>query len=108
MNEQDTLIQLLKITERLSAQVDSMDVRLSKIESVVNNDIRQDQRLSVIESSLARGSSKFTSIENRLRVLEEAEGKKAKAVVTEVIKYVGTTIMGFILAAIVFYIKAQI
>lgn len=108
MNEQDTLIQLLKITERLSAQVDSMDVRLSKIESVVNNDIRQDQRLSVIESSLARGTSKFAAIEDRLRTLEEAEGKKAKAVVTEVIKYIGTAAAGFILAAAAFYIKAQI
>lgn len=100
MNEQDTLIQLLKTTERLSTQMDSIDTRLTKIESVVNNDIRQDQRLGVIEL-------KLNDIERRIRTLEEIDGKKAKTIVTEVIKYVGTAVMGFIIAAITFYIKSR-
>lgn len=105
MEVQDTLVQLLQITERLSTKVDQLDKRMSKIESVVNNDIRQDQRLDQIELSLKRGNEKFRELEDRLDTLEGIEGERAKKVMAKVVGYIGTTMLGFIGAAIMFYIK---
>lgn len=100
MNEQDSLIQLLKVTERLGTQMDNIDKRLTKIEAVVTNDIKQDQRLASIEISLGRGNAKFQKIEDRLNKLEQAEGNKAKALWSRVLSYCITAFLGFIIALI--------
>lgn len=105
MDTNDTLIQLLKNVERLSTQFDTMDSRLSKIESVVNNDIKQDQRIGSIEISLQRGNAKFQKIEDRLNALEDADGNKAKKLVSQVVSYLITLVLGFAASAAVFYIK---
>lgn len=104
MDTNDTLIQLLKNVERLSTQFDTMDTRLLKIENVVNNDIRQDQRLSSIETSLQRGNAKFQKIEDRLNALEDAEGNKAKRLVNQVVSYLITAVLGFAVSAVMFYL----
>ena len=104
MNTDETLIQLLQITSKLSTQVETMDKRMSKIESVVSNDIRQDERLSSIEQSLRRGNEKFASIEGRLNALEDVDGNKAKNVLKTVCNYILTAVLGFITASVGFYI----
>lgn len=104
METEGTLIQLLKITERLSEQVEQLDRRMSKIEDVVNNDVRQDQRLNSIEMSLKRGNEKFNRIEERLNILEDADGNKAKTLLNKVASYLLTALLGFIAAAVAAYI----
>lgn len=104
MNVEETLVQLLQTNSKLLAQVEAMDCRLSKIESVVSNDIRQDERLAQVESSLRRGNEKFAKIEKRLDALEDADGNKAKSVLKTVGNYLLTAAMGFIAAAVWFYI----
>ena len=100
-----TLRELLKETSKLVGQVESIDKRMDKIEDVVTNDVRQDERLTNIEQSLHRGSVKFSSIESRLNNLEDADGNKAKNVLKTVGSYVITTLLSFITAAIIFYIS---
>lgn len=100
----DTLIQLLKLTSQLSEKVDNMDKRMDKIESVVTNDVRQDQRLESIESSLKRGNEKFARIEERLNALEDVEGDKAKRIVHTVGNYLLTAGVTFIITCVGFYI----
>lgn len=104
MNTDETLIQLLQLTSKLSTQVEAMDARMSKIESVVSNDIRQDERIASIEQSLRRGKDKFANIESRLGRLEEADGNKAKSVLRTICNYLLTAGIGFILSAVGFYI----
>lgn len=103
MDTNDTLIQLLKVTERLSTQMKTLDERLSKLESVMSNDIKQDQRLNSVEISLQRGNQKFINIEERLKALESLEGDKAKKMWNQIISYGLTTLLGFIVSAVVFY-----
>ncbi len=100
-----TLQELLKVTSKLVGQVDSIDKRMDKIENVVMNDIRQDERLSSIEQSLRRGNEKFLAIEARLNNLEDADGNKAKGVLKTTGSYILTTLLSFITAAIIFYIS---
>lgn len=100
-----TLRELLKVTSKLVGQVESIDKRMDKIENVVTNDVRQDERLTNIEQSLRRGNEKFLSIESRLNNLEDADGNKAKNVLKTVGSYVITTLLSFITAAIIFYIS---
>ena len=104
MNDTDTLVQLLQLTSKLSTQVESMDERMRKIESVVSNDIRQDERITTIEDSLKRGSAKFKEIEARLKNIENADGEKAKTIVRAVLNYALSAGAGFLLAALSFYI----
>ena len=104
MNDTDTLVQLLQLTSKLSTQVESMDERMRKIESVVSNDIRQDERITTIEDSLKRGSAKFKEIEVRLKNIENADGEKAKNIVRAVLNYALSAGALFLLAALIFYI----
>lgn len=104
MNDNDTLIQLFQLTSKLSAQMEAMDKRMSKIEAVVSNDVRQDERIASIEQSLRRGNEKFASIEDRLSILENTEGNKAKTIIKTVGNYLLTACSGFVLSALVFYI----
>ena len=104
MNDTDTLVQLLQLTSKLSTQVESMDERMRKIESVVSNDIRQDERITTIEDSLKRGSAKFKEIESRLKNIENADGEKAKTIVRAVLNYALSAGAGFLLAALSCYI----
>lgn len=99
-----TLRELLKVTSKLVGQVESIDKRMDKIEDVVTNDVRQDERLTNIEKSLHRGSAKFSSIESRLNNLEDADGNKAKNVLKTVGSYVLTTLLSFCVAAIGFFV----
>lgn len=101
---ENTLQELLKVTSKLVGQVDSIDKRMDKIENVVMNDVRQDERLSSIEQSLRRGNEKFSSIESRLNSLEDADGNKAKGVLKVVGSYVLTTLLSFCIAAIGFFV----
>lgn len=110
-NSGDTLIQLLKLTSRMTEKVDNVDKRMDKIdkrmdkiESVVTNDVRQDQRLESIETSLKRGNEKFARIEERLNVLEDADGNKAKSIIHTVCNYLLTVGVTFIITCIGFYI----
>lgn len=104
MDNNETLIQVLQITSKLSAQFETLNARLDKIESVATNDVRQDQRLTSIEESLQRGHTRFGNIEDRLKVLESAEGNKAKSVLKTVYSYLITAGLSFIITAIGFYI----
>lgn len=99
-----TLRELLKLTAKLSGQVESIDKRMDKIENVVTNDVRQDERLASIEQSLRRGNEKFASIEARLNTLEDAEGNKARNVIKSISNYLLTAALGFIISAVGFYI----
>jgi predicted nucleic acid-binding Zn-ribbon protein len=101
---QTTLQELLKVTSKLVGQVESIDKRMDKIENVVANDVRQDERIASIESSLHRGSEKFAALEQRIGVLEDADGNKAKQALKTVGNYLLTAIAGFIISAIGFYI----
>ena len=100
-----TLRELLKVTSKLVGQVELIDKRMDKIETVATNDVRQDERLTNIEQSLHRGHAKFLAIESRLNKLEDADGNKAKNVLKIVGSYVVTTILSFITAAIIFYVS---
>lgn len=100
-----TLQELLKVTSKLVGQVESIDKRMDKIESVVMNDVRQDERLSSIELSLKRGNDKFQALEDRINALEDADGNKAKGVLKTTGSYILTTLLSFITAAVIFYIS---
>lgn len=99
-----TLRELLQLTSKLAGQVESIDKRMDKIENVVTNDVRQDERISSIEASLHRGSEKFAALEHRIDILEDADGNKAKSVLRVVGNYLLTACIGFIIASISFYI----
>lgn len=99
-----TLRELLQLTSKLAGQVESIDKRMDKIENVVTNDVRQDERISAIESSLHRGSEKFASLEQRISALEDVDGDKAKQALKTVGNYLLTALVGFILSAVGFYI----
>ena len=96
-NLDDVLIKLLQLTSQVTEKVDSLDKRMNKIESVVTNDIRQDQRLEDIETSLKEGDERFTAIENRLDVLE-------KSIIKTICNYLLTAGLTFIVTCIGFYI----
>lgn len=101
---QTTLQELLKVTSKLVGQVESIDKRMDKIESVVMNDVRQDERLASIELSLKRGNDKFQTLEGRINALEDADGNKAKNILKSVGNYILTAVLGFIVASVGFYI----
>lgn len=103
-DSESTLRELLQLTAKLSGQVESIDKRMDKIENVVTNDVRQDERLSSIEQSLRRGNEKFVSIETRLNALEDAEGNKARNILKTTGNYLLTAALGFIISAVGFYI----
>lgn len=46
-----------------------------------------------------------TKIEDRLNALEDADGNKAKKLVSQVVSYLITLVLGFAASAAVFYIK---
>lgn len=100
MQDNDTLIELLQITSKLASQIDSMDQRMSKIEGVLLNDVRQDQRLAAIEQSLERGNQKFMKIEDRVAKIENAEGDKAKNFMKRITTYVLTALLGLFLGSL--------
>lgn len=103
-NLDDVLIKLLQLTSQMTEKVDSLDKRMNKIESVVTNDIRQDQRLEDIETSLKEGDERFIAIENRLDVLENVEGNRAKSIIKTICNYLLTAGLTFIVTCIGFYI----
>lgn len=80
---------------------------MNKIEDVVSNDIKQDQRLKSVELSLQRGNQRFQEIEGRLNMLEDAEGNKAKTIMSKIISYVATALLGFIAAAVTAYVQQR-
>lgn len=104
METEDTMMQLLQLTSRLSTQIESLDKRMAQIENVVTNDVRQDQRLMEIEKSLGRGNQKFIEIEKRINKLEDAEGDKAKGWLHTFTNYILTGALTFVGTCIIFYI----
>lgn len=103
-NMEGNILELLRLTSRLAEKVDGLDSRMNKLECIIVNDVRQDQRLESVEETAMGCSSRFIRIEERINSLEDMEGNKAKGLLSSVGKQLLTAAISFIIACVGFYI----
>lgn len=98
-DENKTLMDIMSTLSSVVAKVDLLTDKMNNLEILVANDAKQDMRLTSIEASLSHGSTKFERYDARLEKLENAEGERAKATMSTVIKYLLTALVGAIVAS---------
>lgn len=79
------IMNLVEITTRLSTQVDSLNEkidningRLSMIGELSKNEVEQDMRLTHIEKLTSNHTKDIFTLEERIDILEHANGERAK------------------------------
>ncbi len=100
--------QILELIKAIATQGTKLDIvaqsmakveeRLSKLETLREQDIKQNEKIEQILNRLDKGNSHFDKIEARLIKLEQAEGKKAKEIVKQVVSIFIATVVGAIIA----------
>lgn len=100
---EDRIMEMMQAIAELSAQVSVINNRMGRLEELIEDSIKQEQRLNALEESLDRAHSRISKNNIRLDVLEKAGGKRAQSVVNAVLKYIGTAILGFLVATITAY-----
>lgn len=95
---ENTIVELLKNTSKLTAQVQMLNEQISHFSDVAANDVKQDQRISNIEESLHRSNEEFKRTDDRLTALENAKNERARNILTIMCRYMLTAIVGAIIA----------
>ena len=97
---ENTIVELLRNTSKLTMQVQMLNEQISKLGDVTTNDIRQDQRIASIEESLHRGNEKFRELSDRIDALEDEKNARARNILNIVWRYILTAIVGAVIANI--------
>lgn len=97
----DQMLELTKVItqqgvklDMLSQSMAKVEERLTKLESLREQDIKQNEKIEQILLRLNQGNNHFEKIETRLVKLEQAEGKRAKELVKQVISVIIATGIG--------------
>lgn len=105
------MLQLCEGVASINTKMDTMQKDIDDMKKMQSTVSSHTVHLEQIDISLQRGNQKFSkiddkfdSIDERLDKLERVEGERAKSIVRTVGTYLLTAGMGFILAAIAFYI----
>ena len=100
MNVEEQLITLIKGVSDLTAKIEEVQKSVDDMREMSKTVSVHATRLGQIEESLQRGNKKFDKIEDRLTILEKAEGEKAKTRIQTVGQYMLTALVGAIIANI--------
>ena len=106
MNVEEQLITLIKGVSDLTAKIEEVQKSVDDMREMSKTVSVHATRLGQIEESLQRGNKKFDKIEDRLTILEKAEGEKAKTRLQTVGQYMLTALVGAIIANIPTIINA--
>lgn len=113
--DDDSLGTIKLLISNLSTTLDKLDDRMSRLETLREQDIQQNERITQIFTRLQQGNVKFEEISHRLEVidgrigaLEKNDGQKAKDLVGQVKGLLIAAVVGAIISSLPALIKGLI
>lgn len=106
MNEEKFVELIEKLTEctirvnDLGGKFEKLETKMTRLEGIREEDIRQGERIEQILERLARGNERFEGIDKRIAALELAEGKKAIKIVSLIGAGILTIVLSFLAAKV--------
>ena len=106
MNVEEQLITLIKGVSDLSSKVDSIQRSVDDMRDMAKTLSAHSTKIGQIEESLKRVETRIDKLDDRIDIVERAEGEKAKETIATVVKYILVAVVGAILSCGPMIIKA--